>query len=87
MDFRKRYANRLCIKPGIQEQRTECRERGEWLRMLYSGEWNVATHSGEFRQKFRKISSNIPGNVRLNIIKYYRTVIWNSLRMSPKNIK
>ena len=42
---------RICIKPGIQERGTECRERGEW-RECYIPE-NVAKYSGEYRQTFR----------------------------------
>ena len=34
----------LCIKPGIQEQGTECGERGECGECYISG--NVAKHSG-----------------------------------------
>ena len=56
---------RLCIKPGIQERRTEC---GEWGKCYISG--NVAKHSRnvlkhfeECRQTFRGMSSNISGNV------------------------
>ena len=35
----------LGIKPGIQEQGTECGERGEWGECYIPG--NVAKHSGE----------------------------------------
>ena len=41
----------LCIKPGIQEQGTECGERGEWGECYIQG--NVAKNSGECRKKFR----------------------------------
>ena len=51
----------LCIKPRIQEQGTECGERGEWGECYIAG--NVAKHFGGCHQTFRKISSNIPGNV------------------------
>ena len=51
----------LCMKIGIQERGTECRERGEWGECYIPG--NVAKHSGECRQSFRGISSNIPGSV------------------------
>ena len=52
---------RLCIKPGIQERGTECREPGEWGECYIPG--NVAKHSVECPQTFRGMSSNIPGNV------------------------
>ena len=54
--------SRLCIKPGIQEWGTECRERGEWGECYIPG--NVATHSGECPQTLRGISPNTTGNVR-----------------------
>ena len=50
---------RLCIKPGIQERGTECRnaENGSYI----TG--NVVKHSGECPQTFQGMYSNIPGNV------------------------
>ena len=65
----------MCIKPGIQERGTECGERGEWGNVVFrgmspnisvnvakhSGPGNVAKYSGECRQTFQGISSNIPG--------------------------
>ena len=52
---------RLCIKTGIQEWGTECGERGEEGECYIPG--NTLKHSGECRQTFRGISSNIRGNV------------------------
>ena len=48
-------------KPRIQEQGTECRERGEWGKCYILG--NTAKHSGECPQTFRQMSPNILGNV------------------------
>ena len=59
---------RLCIKPGIQERRTECGERVEWRecfirRMSPNIPGNVLKHSGECCQTICRMSSNIRGNV------------------------
>ena len=59
---------RLCIKPGIQEQGTECGERGKWGNVIFRGmspniPGNVLKHSGGCLQTFRGMSSNILGNV------------------------
>ena len=51
-----------CIKPGIQERGTECRERREWGESYIPK--NVAKHSGECPQTFWAMPSNIPGNVK-----------------------
>ena len=61
----------LCIKSGIQERGTECRERGEWKECYIPGNvgmslntpGNVAKRSGKCPQTFRGMSSNSPGNV------------------------
>ena len=55
---------RLCIKTGIQERGAECGKRRKWGGMLYSG---------ECRQTFRGMSSNIPGmwpNIPRNVLKH-----------------
>ena len=49
----------LCIKPGRQERRMECRERGEWD-MLYSGECRQTFQ--ECPQTFQGMPPNIRGN-------------------------
>ena len=51
----------LCIKPGTQEWRTECEERGKWREYYISR--NVAKHFRECHQTFRDVFSNILGNV------------------------
>ena len=67
----------LCIKPGIQEGGTECRERREWGDVIFLGmspnipgnvvmpniPGNVIKHSSECRETFWGMFSNIPRNI------------------------
>ena len=88
----------LCIKPGMQERGTECREPGEWEEYYISGNVlkhsgkrpqtirkNVLKHSGKCRQTFWGISPNIPGNV-LKHSKECRQTFWGMLLNIPGNV-
>ena len=59
------YFYRLCIKPGIQEQGTECGEGGEWGQCYIPR--NVTKLSGECHKRFRGMLPNIPGNIAIRL--------------------
>ena len=67
----------LCIKTGIQERGTECRERGEWGKCYILG--NVAKHSWDCPQTIQGMSWNIPENV----LEYSWECCQTFLRMLP----
>ena len=83
----------LCIKPGIQEGGTECRERREWGDVIFLGmspnipgnvvmpniPGNVIKHSSECRETFWGMFSNILGSVT----KYSGQCLQTFWRMSP----
>ena len=69
---------RLCIKPRIQELRTECWDWGECRQTFRGMSPNISGNVPGMSPKIRGMSPNVPGNV-LKQSRELSEIIWGML--------